>query len=213
MDSNDKNRGFSVPTNKQKTETLKQIKEEDQSDNSIINYNSNDIESQNEYREKKTIISEIPNPHALRERIAKSSAIFSEKEFSHLDKARTKTKRLLSFYNGRPTTSEAIERITDPFYVCEKTIKAANMISIDAVKTSSNIIQQINTLEIKTFTSMFMTILQIINSIIRYTIVQFPYCIRVLGIIYGPIIICIIGIMSIFSIYMLIEVKNYTHKK
>lgn len=69
-----------------------------------------------------------------------------------------------------------------------------------------------NTLQIKTFDSLFMTILQIINCIIRYTIVQFPFCIRVLGLIYGPIIICIIGSMSIFSVYMLIKVRESTNE-
>jgi len=70
-----------------------------------------------------------------------------------------------------------------------------------------------NTLEVRTFKSLFMTILQIINCIIRYTIVQFPYCIRYLGIVYGPIIISVIGAMSIFSIYMLINVHQITGEK
>lgn len=128
----------------------------------------------------------------------------------------TKVRLNLSFYNGKPQTAEAIERMTDPFYICEKTIKLPTTYVADGCNTGKNKggeIRLINTLEIKSFTSMFMTILQIINSIIRYTIVQFPYCIRVLGLIYGPIIISVIGIMSIYSIYMLIEIKNYTQKK
>jgi amino acid permease len=74
-------------------------------------------------------------------------------------------------------------------------------------------VELVNTLELKTFKSMFMTILQIINSIIRYTIVQFPFCIKTLGLVYGPLIISLVGVMSIFSIYMLIEVKQATSKK
>jgi hypothetical protein len=69
-----------------------------------------------------------------------------------------------------------------------------------------------NTLQIRTFSSLFMTILQIINCIIRYTIVQFPFCIKTLGLIYGPIIISIIGSMSIFSVYLLIRVKECTNE-
>jgi len=68
-------------------------------------------------------------------------------------------------------------------------------------------------MELRTFKSLFMTILQIINCIIRYTIVQFPFCIKWLGLVYGPIIISIIGAMSIFSIYMLIKVKQFTGEK
>ncbi len=69
-----------------------------------------------------------------------------------------------------------------------------------------------NTLELKTFNSLFMTILQIINCIIRYTIVQFPFCIKTLGLIYGPIVISIVGSMSIFSVYMLIKVRENTNE-
>lgn len=58
-----------------------------------------------------------------------------------------------------------------------------------------------------------MTILSIINCVIRYTIVQFPFCMKSLGLIYGPIITCIIGAMTIFSVYMLIKVQEKTQEK
>ncbi len=70
-----------------------------------------------------------------------------------------------------------------------------------------------NVLELRTFKSWFMTILSIINCIIRYTIVQFPFCMKSLGLFYGPIITCVIGLMSIFSVYMLIKVKEKTGEK
>jgi hypothetical protein len=70
-----------------------------------------------------------------------------------------------------------------------------------------------NTMEVRIFKSLFVTILQIINCIIRYTIIQFPFCIKILGLLYGPLIIGIIGLMSIFSVFMLITVKESTNEK
>ena len=61
--------------------------------------------------------------------------------------------------------------------------------------------------------SMFMIIIQIVNCIIKYTIVQFPFIINVLGMIWGPIIITLIGCTSIYSVYMLIVVKMCTREK
>jgi len=69
------------------------------------------------------------------------------------------------------------------------------------------------TLELRTFQSWFTTILSIINCIIRYTIIQFPFCMKSLGLLYGPIITTIIGLLSIFSVYMLIKVKEKTGEK
>jgi hypothetical protein len=123
--------------------------------------------------------------------------------------------RKLSFWNGRPKTEAAIDQLVDPFYTCEKTVYQTTVVErgLHQGRVDRSDTHVINTFELKTFKSMFMTIMQIINSIIRYTIVQFPFCIRILGLIYGPLIICLIGVMSIFSIYMLIEVKGATSKK
>ena len=71
----------------------------------------------------------------------------------------------------------------------------------------------VNALEIKTFKSLFMVILQVINCIIRYTIVQFPFCIKILGLIYGPILIFVFGCASIYSVFMVIRVKEITGEK
>lgn len=73
--------------------------------------------------------------------------------------------------------------------------------------------KMVNKVEIITFTSLFMTVLQIINCIIRYTIIQIPLCFKVLGLVYAPLTICIIGLMAVFSVYMLIKVKESTGEK
>jgi hypothetical protein len=190
--------------------SLPEIKEEDPSEvldnkaQKFLPYNNRKIN---------THLSDIPIPLETRERIKNTNSI-TDSEYEKIEKNRGQSRKLLSFYNGKPRTTEAIERMTDPFYTCDKIVNTVQPSSPDKKGNNyGNEIELINTLELKTFKSMFMTILQIINSIIRYTLVQFPYCIRVLGLVYGPIIISIIGIMSIYSVYMLIEIKNYTNKK
>ncbi len=193
--------------------TLKEIEEENSSVSSYSSEPRKDIESPKKIEnDNLTIVSDLKKSDT-KDRGAKSSVVFSEREFSLFEKQRTLSRRLLSFYNGKPRTEQALERITDPFYTCDKTLKVAVNKDTGHRREGLEEVQLINTLEIKTFKSMFMTILQIINSIIRYTIVQFPYCIRVLGLIYGPIIISTIAIMSIYSVYMLIKIKNYTNKR
>lgn len=71
-------------------------------------------------------------------------------------------------------------------------------------------IERGNTLQLKTFNSLLMTIFEIINCIIRYTVVEFPFIVKTLGLVYGPLIIAFIGAMSIVSIHMLIKVKQST---
>ncbi len=71
----------------------------------------------------------------------------------------------------------------------------------------------VNKFEIRTFKSLFMTVLQLINCIIRYTIVQIPFCIKVLGLVYGPATIVIVGCISIYSVWLLISVKFRSEEK
>lgn len=68
-------------------------------------------------------------------------------------------------------------------------------------------------MEIKSHKGLFLNIIQIINTIIRFTIIQFPLCFRVLGLAFGPLIVCMIAIMSVFSVYMLLKVKEYTRER
>ena len=66
------------------------------------------------------------------------------------------------------------------------------------------------TMEIKTFNSNLETIFQVINSIIRYSVVQLPFCFKILGIINGSGIISLIGLMSIYSVILMVEIHLAT---
>ena len=67
-----------------------------------------------------------------------------------------------------------------------------------------------NKLEINVIDSIVMTVLQIINCIIKYTLVQIAFCIKVLGLEFGVAVIGIIAIMSIYSVHMLMSVHKIT---
>jgi hypothetical protein len=68
----------------------------------------------------------------------------------------------------------------------------------------------LNTVQVKTLGSLLMTIIQIVNCNIKYTVVQIPFCLKILGLFYGSMAIGLVGLMSIFSVYMLIVVKETT---
>jgi hypothetical protein len=85
------------------------------------------------------------------------------------------------------------------------------MIRNSAFRNTS--VAQAQTLELKAFESWFSTILSIINIIIRYTIVQFPFCMKTLGLINGTFITILVALMNIYSVYMIIKVMDYTKLK
>ena len=64
--------------------------------------------------------------------------------------------------------------------------------------------------EILSFNSNIVTIQQIVNCIIRYSVIQFPLCMKTFGILNGSCIISIIALMSIFSIFLIIEIHLKT---
>ena len=67
-----------------------------------------------------------------------------------------------------------------------------------------------NKLKINVIDSIVMTVLQIINCIIKYTLVQIAFCFKVLGLEYGVAAIGIIALLSIISVHMLISVHMIT---
>lgn len=100
--------------------------------------------------------------------------------------------------------------------MAQKIQKGKLKVNINFKSVGKNAIVDIElstTIEIQTFKSLFMTIIQIINCIIKYTIVQFPFCFKVLGLVYGPIVIGVIGLLSIYSVYMLLKVKEATGER
>jgi hypothetical protein len=157
----------------------------------------------------------------------------------HRDRHSNHHKRVSFFKAGKPRDEEDILKIESPFYASSTTTVIKRMATSNknvnqyekkstrnlANKPNSNEQSQMqlgarrnalvdvklaNKMEVRHFKSLFMTILQIINTIIRYTIVQFPFVIKTLGLIYGPIAIFIVGCLSLFSVYMLIKVKQHT---
>lgn len=93
-----------------------------------------------------------------------------------------------------------------------KSIVQEDNISVHSEKTAiSEVSQGVgNQLEINVFDSIIMTILQIINCIIKYTLVQIAFCIKVLGLGTGSIVIGVIALMSIYSVHMLMQVHKVT---
>jgi hypothetical protein len=144
---------------------------------------------------------------------------------------RSSNMRVSYFNQGKPKDEEDILKMESPFYRIDKSTIIKNvMTSYDNQRAKthreeseigSTVVERrgaikINTenkLEVRHFKSLMMTILQIVNCIIRYTLIQFPFCIKTLGLFYGPLIISIVAVMSIASIYMLISVKLITGEK
>ena len=67
-----------------------------------------------------------------------------------------------------------------------------------------------NKLKINVIDSIVMTVLQIINCIIKYTLVQIAFCFKVLGLEVGVIVIGVISLLSIYSVHMLMSVHLIT---
>lgn len=121
-----------------------------------------------------------------------------------------------------------VDNFCNPYYICKtknltlstNQYQSRNNVSFVDENSTSNYLRtsdikkaKAQTLELKHFESWFMTILSVINIIIRYTIVQFPFCMKSLGLIYGSIITCIIALMNIYSVYMIIKVMESTKLK
>jgi len=66
----------------------------------------------------------------------------------------------------------------------------------------------LNKISIKSFNSVFMAILQVINCTIKYTLISIPFCIKVLGIINGSMVTTVLGLMSIYSVFLLLKVRE-----
>ena len=65
---------------------------------------------------------------------------FESEDFENITITQSyKQRKTLSFYNGRPQNEEAIEKITDPFYKCDKLIrKQTTMNNVSNTKGKSN---------------------------------------------------------------------------
>ena len=67
--------------------------------------------------------------------------------------------------------------------------------------------------EINIFNSIYMTILQIINCIIKYPLVQIAYCMKVLGLVWGSFTIIFISMCSLISLHLLLKVHKKTNER
>ena len=67
--------------------------------------------------------------------------------------------------------------------------------------------------EIEMFDSLYKTIFQIINVIIKYSLVQIAYCMKVLGIFWGPLTLVSISLLSLLSLHILLEVHKRTGER
>ncbi len=64
--------------------------------------------------------------------------------------------------------------------------------------------------EVEIFDSVWMTILNIINCMIKANLVQIAFSMKELGLIWGPITICTIAIMALISLHMILQVNKLT---
>ncbi len=122
---------------------------------------------------------------------------------------RPASRSIVSFKNGVPQSLDDIERLESPLYrVSTRNVvnpdKLGNLIFMIEHKEEETIHQTIET----SFNSNVHTILQIVNCIIRYTVVQFPFCFKVLGLIYGSGIITFIAAMCMYSMYLIVQIYN-----
>lgn len=96
----------------------------------------------------------------------------------------------------------------------DKKIKKEDLDYIDVVRTSffsrDSIDLEETTFEIEVVDSVAMTILQVINCMIKANLVQIAISMKELGLIWGPITICLIAIMSLISLNLILEVNRMT---
>ena len=69
------------------------------------------------------------------------------------------------------------------------------------------------TFEIEIVDSVWMTVLQVINCMIKANLAQMAYSMKELGLILGPLIICIIALMSLTSLNLILEVNRMTGQR
>ena len=72
----------------------------------------------------------------------------------------------------------------------------------------SNESEFLSPFELEIFDNMIMTLLQIMNCMIKTSLVQMAYCIKVLGIIYGILSIILFSILSLISLHLLLIVHK-----
>ena len=147
-------------------------------------------------------------------------------------------KSRISVINNNPVTQMDLEKYLNPMYKVRKT-KIDNDFQFDdeinhegAVdERSKSILKNIGkkyyfilgrtskgsiayeTLEITTFNSWLATIMSVINSIIRYTVIQLPYCMQTLGLLWGTTTIMIIALISLYSVFLLVRVSQKTGER
>ena len=66
------------------------------------------------------------------------------------------------------------------------------------------------TFEVEVVDSVGMTVLQVINCMIKANLVQIAISMKSLGLIWGPITICVIALMSLLSLNLILEVNRMT---
>ena len=69
------------------------------------------------------------------------------------------------------------------------------------------------TFEVEVVDSVTMTILQVINCMIKANLVQIAISMKELGLIWGPITICLIALMSLISLNLILEVNKMTGQR
>ena len=70
-----------------------------------------------------------------------------------------------------------------------------------------------NEFEVEVVDSVWMTVLQILNCMIKANLVQIAISMKELGLIWGPITICLIAIMSLISLNLILEVNKMTGQR
>jgi len=69
------------------------------------------------------------------------------------------------------------------------------------------------TFEIEVIDSVWLTVLQVINCMIKANLVQIAISMKELGLIFGPIAICTIALMSLISLNLILEVNQMTGQR
>ena len=87
-------------------------------------------------------------------------------------------------------------------------VTRTSFISRDSIDLEIN-----NEFEVEIFDSVWMTVLQILNCMIKANLVQIAISMKELGLFWGPITICLIAIMSLISLNLILEVNKTTGQR
>jgi len=182
-------------------------------------FNKEEIEEEEEDSESEEDNNYLQRPTNLDDLIKLESPFFKVRENS--PKTHRKIKRTSELKEKNPYEDDNDNEETSTIIQNKNKLEIKNDIdnSISTSSRNSSFSSKNSKLinkpifEIEMFDSLYKTIFQIINVIIKYSLVQIAYCIKVLGLFWGPLAILLISFLSLVSLHLLLVLHKRTGER